>query len=150
MKSVSYLQVLMPNTESNVEASQKLTERAQATLTSIQELEKSLGNTHWWQRKLVWVFGMLSLASLLGYMYIMRCTPTIPAPVASPILDTVKSIFQNTVGEETKPGVTTNIFLDHPLTCLSIVAVTAITVIGFKGSFKIVRWSVSSLRKMKP
>jgi hypothetical protein len=150
IKTASYLSILIPATEANAEDARKLTESTQKTLENLKQIEENLNKGNWWQRKLVWGFGIASTLMIIASMLYYKCVPTIPVAtqVASPILTTVKELFRDTVSPQ-QPDITRNIFMDYPLTCISIVAITTITVIGIKGSLGLVRWSLNSISKLR-
>jgi hypothetical protein len=152
-KAVAFLQVMVPQTEQNVDQAKAMSVRTQATLAHVQALEKSL-STSWFDRKYVWWIGAASTISLVVYMIMTKATPTLVAPTAIEIMKqgfyTTKESLSATskkVTEQVTPESTLNLFLDNPLTCLAIVGITAISVIGIRGSFRIVSWSLSKLKK---
>lgn len=150
--ATSYLQVLLPTTEQNVQAAAEMTERAKATFQRVEALEKSLARS-WWDRKLTWAVAIASTLSLIGYMIYTRSTPSLPATIATPtVVEIVKATLSSTKDTVTStskkvaehaPTNTGQLFLDHPLTCATIIGCTIVCVVGLRSSLRVVKWTMS-------
>lgn len=150
--ATSYLQVLLPTTEQNVQAAAEMTERAKATFQRVEALEKSLARS-WWDRKLTWAVAIASTLSLIRYMIYTRSTPSLPATIATPtVVEIVKATLSSTKDTVTStskkvaehaPTNTGQLFLDHPLTCATIIGCTIVCVVGLRSSLRVVKWTMS-------
>lgn len=159
-KATSYLQVLIPEASQNVEAADLVTKKTQATLKRCEEFEKSLTST-WWNRKLTWGVAVFATISLTGFMLMNKATPNNGSAAGKTVLEGAATLVSNILEAVTPPAKTTaknipekvtlestyNLFLDNPLTCLTIVGVTVFTVVCSRKGFQLVSWTLSKLKK---
>jgi hypothetical protein len=150
--AAAFVKVLIPESQQNVDNAAAITQRTQATLNYIKEVEKTL-SASWWDRKYLWWLGIACTKSLIVYMVVTKATPILAGSAAVDLLKTTMSVSKETVKSTTKkvtenvtPENTLNIFLDNPLTCLAIVGLTAFSVLGIRGSIRTVSWIVTKLK----